>query len=215
MPELKEPLRGKLVVKAFSRVKPSERPTGKLEIPFVLCPARVAVDVTFSPELPAQPGQEITARIKLRQEATGDPLANMPVQFVWDKVSQAKPLGSILTEGARTDGEGFVELRYAAPAELSYRPKERYYDEVKLMLGEGKKAVPLEKTVVIPVAPAITLSCLAEKKGLQQDYPWRYGPDWRISAAISAATRRTQNRCDFRPAQPRKKPADRPFEPAS
>jgi len=169
MPELKEPLRGKLVVKAFSRVKPSERPTGKLEIPFVLCPARVAVDVTFSPELPAQPGQEITARIKLRQEATGDPLANMPVQFVWDKVSQAKPLGSILTEGARTDGEGVVELRYAAPAELSYRPKERFYDEIKLMLGEGKKAVPLEKTVVIPVAPAITLSCLAEKKGLQQD----------------------------------------------
>jgi len=169
MPELKEPLRGKLLVKAFSRIKPSERPTGKLEIPFVLCPAKVAVDVTYSPELPAQPGQELTARIRLRQEALNAPIANMPVQFVWSKVSQAKPLGSILTESASTDDEGVVELRYAAPAELSYKAKERFYDEVTILLGDGKKAVPLEKTVVIPVAPKVRLTCVAEKKGLQQD----------------------------------------------
>ena len=169
MPELKDPMRGKLIIKAFSRVKPSDRPTGKLEIPMVLCPARVAVDITFSPELPARPGQEITARIKLRQEAANAPIANTPVQFVWDKISQAKPLGSILSEGGQTDGEGYVELRYAAPPELAYKAKQRFYDEIKIMLGDGKKAVPLEKTVVIPVAPAVKLACVAEKKGLLQD----------------------------------------------
>ena len=169
MPELKDPMRGKLIIKAFSRVKPSDRPTGKLEIPMVLCPARVTVDVTFSPELPARPGQEITARIKLRQEVANAPIANTPVQFVWDKSSQAKPLGSILSEGGQTDGEGYVELRYAAPPELTYKAKQRFYDEIKIMLGDGKKAVPLEKTVVIPVVPAVKLACVAEKKGLLQD----------------------------------------------
>ena len=167
--ELKDPLRAKLLIKAFSRIKPSDRPTGKLEIPMVLCPARVAVEATFSPELPARPGQEITARIKLRQEAINAPLANAPVQFVWAKSSQAGPLGSILTETAQTDGDGYVEFRYAAPAELAYQPKQRYYDEIKIMLGAGKKAVPLEKTLVIPVVPTVKLACVAEKKGLIQD----------------------------------------------
>ncbi|MBU1107791.1 MAG: hypothetical protein KKB51_14050 [Candidatus Riflebacteria bacterium] len=169
MTDLKDPLRGKLIIKAFSRIKPSDKPTGKLEIPLVLSPSRIAIEATFLPELPARPGQEIAVRIKLRQEARNEPLANAPVQFVWDKVSQSSPLGSILTETGKTDSEGYVELRYAAPPELAYKPKQRFYDEIKILLGDGKKAVPLEKTVVIPVVPSVKLACVAEKKGLIQD----------------------------------------------
>ncbi|MDN5279046.1 MAG: hypothetical protein PWR01_3011 [Clostridiales bacterium] len=169
MPDLKEPFRGEVKIKAFSKKKASDEPVGKLDIPWALFAAEIAVQKEIDPPLPAIPGRELAVTLKLRQQGLDAPLADTEVQFVWAEGSDATPLGTILTETAVTDAEGVVELRYAPPEELRYQAKKRLYDEIAVLIGKGEEPLRLDETIVIPVAPEIRLFGKAEKKGLLMD----------------------------------------------
>lgn len=169
MPELRSSMQGKLMIKAFSKKKPGSGACGKLDIPMNLFPSKVIMKATYTPQLPAQPGQEITVRLLLLQEGRNLPLADTPVEFTWAKSCSSAALGKILSQKALTDSEGYVELSYAPPEELIYQAKKRYYDEICVSFGTDKNKTTLEETLVIPVMPLIKFSGSAEKKGLQMD----------------------------------------------
>lgn len=169
MPELRSSLPGKLFIKAYSRKNQSGNPCGKLDIPIFLFPAKITTHVTYTPPLPARPGQEITARIYFCQEATNSPLANTPVEFSWAGSCAKSPLGHLAAGKTITDDEGIVELVYSAPAELVYQAKKRYYDELVMTVGGEKSRAALDETLIIPVMPMVKFSGSAEKKGLIMD----------------------------------------------
>lgn len=169
MPELRSSMQGKLMVKAFSKKQSAGSACGKLDIPMNLYPAKVIMKATYSPQLPARPGQEITVRLLLVQEGRNLPLADTPVEFSWAKSCSSAALGKILSQKAKTDAEGYVELSYAPPEELIYQAKKRYFDEICVSFGNDKNKTTLEETLVIPVMPMIKFSGSAGKKGLQMD----------------------------------------------
>lgn len=167
--DLPEPMQGEVTVKAFSKKSSSSRPVGKIDIPWALFSAEIAMEKEFTPELPAWPGQQACARLKLRQLGLDGPLDDTLVQFVWADSCKASPLGKIGILSGRTDAEGMIELFYDPPEELVYQPQQRLYDEIAILVGEGENPVRLKETVVFPVAPKIILVGTAEKKGLKLD----------------------------------------------
>ena len=163
-----DPIHGQITVKAYNKNKSLEKEVGKLEIPWVVYATNITMDTVFSPQLPALPGNEISASITLHQEGMDEPLADSDVQFVWAD-SCKDPLGEIVTETAKTDSAGVVELTYSAPDELIYEPGKKLFDEICILVGSGDNPIKLKKTIVIPVAPQVKLVGTAEKKGLTID----------------------------------------------
>ncbi|MGM0600178.1 MAG: hypothetical protein ACQETH_10230 [Candidatus Rifleibacteriota bacterium] len=170
MLDLDEPLRDTVTVKAYSTKKQSDRPAGKLEIPWALFASEIVYEKEFNPELPVLPGQEVSIELKLNQQGLDAPLADTDIQFVWADSCKESPLGTLGSESARTDSEGMVTLNYIPPEELLYKSGGRYFDEIFILAGGGENPVQLKESVVLPVAPQIQLvPSLAEKKGLLLD----------------------------------------------
>jgi hypothetical protein len=169
MLDLDEPLRNTVTVKAYSTKKQSDKPAGKLEIPWALFASEIVYEKEFNPELPVLPGQEVSIELKLNQQGLDSPLADTDIQFVWAESCKESPLGTLGSESARTDSEGMVTLNYIPPEELFYKPGSRYFDEIFILAGGGENPVQLKESIVLPVAPQIQLIPTCEKKGLLID----------------------------------------------
>jgi len=167
--DLKEPAGGTLQIYAWSTSGKQKRPDGELKIPVNIFSPAIKPVVTFSPELPALPGSPVTITLELTEESRGEPIADTVVALSWFGASKGRPVGALTMDSGRTDAKGLVEFTYTPPDELIYKPGIRLFDEMQIVIGEGDARQPLEKPLVVPLAPKIAGFITVKKKGIRDD----------------------------------------------